>query len=191
MSKFNSDNIVKYYDSFKINNKYYIVMEYCDGQNLKDYINKHIKHNELIEENIIYKIIKQICMGIKEIHSKIIIHRDLKPENIFIHDNMNIKIGDFGISHQLNSKNTHTLTKYGAGTDCYKAPEILKNGIYNEKSYIYSLGGIIYELFNLSIYFKDKISDEIKKINNIDNKYYALKEIKLKDEKILIQLKMK
>ena len=75
LSKFNCNNIVKYYDSVKINDKFYIVMEYCDGQNLKDYINKHIKHNELIEENIIYKIIKQICMGIKEIHSKNIIHR--------------------------------------------------------------------------------------------------------------------
>ena len=59
-------------------------MEYCDGQNLRDFININNKNNELIEENILYNIIIQICIGIKEIHSKNIIHRDLKPENIFI-----------------------------------------------------------------------------------------------------------
>ena len=53
LSKFNCDNIIKYYDSYKDNNKFYILMEYCDG-NLKDFINKYIENNELIEENIIY-----------------------------------------------------------------------------------------------------------------------------------------
>ena len=43
-------------------------MEYCDGQNLKDFIKEHNKNNKLIEEDIIYNIIKQICVGIKEIH---------------------------------------------------------------------------------------------------------------------------
>ena len=57
----------------------YILMEYCDGKNLKDFINKSIKNNKLIEENIIYNIIKQICIGIKEMHKMKIIHRDLKP----------------------------------------------------------------------------------------------------------------
>ena len=73
-------------------------MEFCSGDNLRNFINKNMNNNTLIEENILYDIIKQICIGIKEIHDKKIIHRDLKPENIFITDNMNIKIGDFGIS---------------------------------------------------------------------------------------------
>ena len=72
-------------------------MEYCDDQNLNVFINKHKEKNELIEEKIIYNIIKQICLGLKEIHSKNIIHRDLKPENIFMNKNNEIKIGDFGI----------------------------------------------------------------------------------------------
>ena len=176
LSKFNSNNIVKYYDSSKDNNNIYILMEFCDGDNLRNYIDKHMDDNTLIEEDKLKIIIKQICIGIKEIHDKKIIHRDLKPENIFIHDNMNIKIGDFGISHQLNSKKTHTLTKYGAGRDYYKAPEIIQNGIYNEKSDMWSLGCIIYELFNLSIYFKDKFSEEIKRIdmNIYNNKWQIL-----------------
>ena len=103
LSKFNSKNIVKYYDSDLDKDKFYILMEYCDGQNLRDFINKHIKNNILIEENILYNIIKQICIGIKEIHNKNIIHRDIKPENIFMNENNDIKIGDFGISKQFNT----------------------------------------------------------------------------------------
>ena len=163
LSKFNCDNIVKYYDSSKDDNNIYILMEYCNGDNLRSFINKNINDNTLIEENIIINIVKQLCIGIKEIHNKKIIHRDLKPENIFINDNMNIKIGDFGISKQLN--NTYALTTKKVASINYASPEILKKGIYNEKSDIYSLGCIIYELFNLSIYFDDKISDDIKKIN--------------------------
>ena len=79
LSKFNCNNIIKYHDSYKINDKYYILMEYCDGNNLKDFINKYIKNNELIEENILYNIIKQICIGIKEMHKMKRICIDLKP----------------------------------------------------------------------------------------------------------------
>ena len=59
---------------------------------------------------------------------------------------------------------THTLTKYKTGTDYYIAPEIKYKGIYNEKSDIYSLGCIIYELFTLNIYSKDKSFEEVRKI---------------------------
>ena len=61
LSKFNSNNIVKYYDSFEDNGKFYILMEYCKGQNLKSFINEFKMKDELIEENILFYIIKQIC----------------------------------------------------------------------------------------------------------------------------------
>ena len=92
-----------------------------------------------------------------------IIHRDLKPENIFMNKNMEIKIGDFGISKQLNRE--YTITKNKRGTEYYIAPEILKEGKFNEKSDIWSLGCIIYELFHLSNYYMDKFMNEIKKID--------------------------
>ena len=69
-----------YYDSLEKDDKFYILMEYCDDQNLNVFINKHKEKSELIEEKIIYNIIKQICLGLKEIHSKNIIHRDLKQK---------------------------------------------------------------------------------------------------------------
>ena len=146
LSKFNCRNIVKYYDSYKDNNNIYILMKYCDGDNLRNFIDKNMKRNTLIKEDILKDIIKQLCIGIKEIHNKEIIHRDLKPENIFIDDKMHIKIGDFGISKQkqFDSYKSHTISKNKAGTDYYIAPEIIKEGIYNNKCDIWSLGCIIY-----------------------------------------------
>ena len=70
LSKFDCDNIVKYYDSYLDKDKFYILMEYCAGKNLKNFIKEHNENNELIEENIIYNIIKQICLGIKNIFIK-------------------------------------------------------------------------------------------------------------------------
>ena len=165
LSKFDCKNIVKYYDSYKDNNKFYIVMEYCEGQTLRALIDKNKKKNELIEEDILYNIIKQICLGIKEIHDKNIIHRDIKPENIFMNDNKDIKIGDFGISKYFGPNKDYLVTLKKAGSVFYTAPEIITNGIYNEKADMFSLGCVIYELFHLSVYYNDKLYKTIKKID--------------------------
>ena len=116
LSKFNCNNIVKYYDSYLDKDKFYILMEYCAGQNLSDFININIKNNELIEENILYNIIKQICLGIKEIYKMKIIHRDLKPENIFMDNKNDIKIRDFDISKYFGSNKEYTKTFNKAGS---------------------------------------------------------------------------
>ena len=165
LSKFNSKNIVKYYDSYLDKNKFYILMEYCNGKNLKNYLDEFKKNDILIEENILYEIIKQLCIGIKEIHNKNVIHRDLKPENIFMNENKDIKIGDFGISKLFNRNKKFSETENRAGSTDYMAPEIIIKGIYNEKSDMYSLGCIIYELFNLRKYFNDILMKDIKTID--------------------------
>ena len=105
LSKFKSDNIVKYYDSFidKDKEKFYILMEYCNGKTLKNYLDEYRLKNTLIEEDVIFNIIKQICLGLKEIHEIKIVHRDLKPENIFMNEKMKIKIGDFGLAKEFNT----------------------------------------------------------------------------------------
>ena len=166
LSKFNCNNIVKYYDSSKDENNIYILMEFCDGENLRNFIKTNHDNSSLIQENILIDIIKQLCIGIYEIHNKKVIHRDLKPENIFLNKDMNIKIGDFGISKELNFNAAFAITKNKAGDYSYIAPEILSKGIYNEKSDIYSLGCIIYELFTLNNYHNDKMSEDIKPINS-------------------------
>ena len=141
-------------------------MEFCNGENLRSFIDKNMNDNTLIKESIIYNLISQICNGIKEMHDKKIIHRDIKPDNIFMNENMIIKIGDFGVSKQLKSYKSYALTTKKLGTEYYAAPEILTKGIYNEKSDIWSLGCIIYELLTLNTYYNDKFMDEIKQIDS-------------------------
>ena len=97
-------------------------MEYDGKKNLKQFIEYYKNNCELIPENIIEKIIVQICEGLKEIHKNNLIHRDLTPDNIFIDENNNIKIGDFGISKIL-SNNTK-YTKSQTGKYRYFAPEM-------------------------------------------------------------------
>ena len=84
--------------------------------------------------------------------------------------NNEIKIGDFGIAKELNSYKTYTKTNKKLGSLYYTAPEILKNGKYNNKADIWSLGCIIYELFNLDFYFLNNMMHEVKQIDeNIYN----------------------
>ena len=151
LASLDSENIVKFYDSFIDNDLFNIIMEYCDGLDLGKYINDHKKSNELIKKDIIYHIIFEICNGLKEIHSKKLIHRDLKPDNIFLNADMKVKIGDFGIARKLKSENEYAKTQ--AGTMLYMAPEIIKEGKYNNKVDIWSLGCIIQELCTLNFCF--------------------------------------
>ena len=88
-----------------------------------------------------------------------------------MNDKNDIKIGDFGISKYFGVNKEYTKTLNKAGSIEYTAPEIKKSGIYNLKSDMYSLGCIIYELFNLSKYFEDNLIYEVKKVDlNLYNK---------------------
>ena len=183
LSNFNNEYIVKYYESFIDNNDFNIVMEYCEGLDLRKFIDENKEKNQLIDKCLIYDIISDICLGIKEIHNKNIIHRDLKPENLFISENSEnlgiiIKIGDFGISKQLNNNKDFTNTQIG--TLAYMAPEILKGENYNNKVDIWSLGCIIQELCTLDLCFEGNsfitIFNKIMELNHkkINQKIYGI-----------------
>jgi serine/threonine protein kinase len=80
-------------------------------------------------------------------HTNKIVHRDLKPQNVFVDSDMNLKIGDFGISRILDHTAQHCQTS--AGTPSYMAPEIVDSQEYNFKADIWSLGCIIWEICSL------------------------------------------
>lgn len=80
--------------------------------------------NKHFNENLIITWLFQLVLGIQFIHSNKILHRDIKPQNIFIDENLNIKIGDFGISKILSSTGQQCQTM--TGTPYYLAPEIIK-----------------------------------------------------------------
>ena len=127
-------------------------MEFCDGLDLRKFINDHKKANDLIKKDIIYHIILEICQGLKEIHDKKLIHRDLKHDNIFLNADMKVKMGDFGIAKKLNSANEYSKTQ--VGTMLYMAPEIVNGVKYNNKVDIWALGCIINELCTLNFSFE-------------------------------------
>ena len=151
LKSINNKNIVKCYDSFFNKNTYNIILEYCDGLDLRQYIDKYKAQKQSINQDIIFNFIFDIINGLKEIHSKNLIHRDLKPENLFLTSKNTIKIGDFGLVKQLN------MTRYAttqAGTFNYSAPEIINGQKYNNKVDLWALGCIIYELCTLEICFE-------------------------------------
>ena len=162
LSSINSEYVVKYFDSFIENDYFNIVMEYCNGLDLRKLINSYKENNKFIEKEKIYHFIDGLCQGIQELHKKKLIHRDLKPENIFLTGNYKIKIGDFGISKQLNEVNDFAKTQIG--TISYMAPEMITGEKYNNKIDIWALGCIIYELCTLECCF-DGLSKKIKEIN--------------------------
>ncbi|XP_065070111.1 serine/threonine-protein kinase Nek8-like [Rhopilema esculentum] len=155
-------NIIGYYDSFTAEKSLMIVMEYAPGGTVYDYLQQRLSQNMLLEEEEILKKFAQILLAIHHIHSQNILHRDLKTHNIFLSKNRKIlKIGDFGISKVMTKTNASTLV----GSPYYLSPELCQNHPYNQKSDVWALGCILYELATLKRPFDaDNISAIVCKI---------------------------
>ncbi|KAL0963686.1 hypothetical protein UPYG_G00309570 [Umbra pygmaea] len=146
LAKMKHPNIVSFFKSFQESTSLYIVMEYCDGGDLMRKI--HMQRGLLFTEEQILDWFVQICLGLKHIHDRKVLHRDIKAQNIFLTRNgMKAKLGDFGIARMLN--NTMELARTCVGTPYYLSPEICENKPYNNKTDIWSLGCVLYELCTL------------------------------------------
>ncbi|XP_028249946.1 serine/threonine-protein kinase Nek5 [Parambassis ranga] len=146
LSKMNHPNIVAFIGSFQERGSLYIVMEYCDGGDLLKRINMQ-RGVPFTEEKIVDWFV-QICLGLKHIHDRKILHRDIKAQNIFLTSGgIKAKLGDFGIARMLN--NTMELARTCVGTPYYLSPEICESRPYNNKTDIWSLGCVLYELCSL------------------------------------------
>ena len=143
LSSVKSIYIVRYYESFEENNYLNIVMEYCDGGDLSQFIEKNKQNNKLLEENLIWNIFLKITIGLASLHKSKILHRDLKSLNIFLTKNLDIKIGDFGVAKILTQTG---FAKTIIGTPYYLSPELCDELPYNDKSDVWALGCILYEL---------------------------------------------
>ena len=143
LSSVKSIYIVRYYESFEENNYLNIVMEYCDGGDLSQFIEKNKETNKPLEENLIWNIFLKITIGLASLHKSKILHRDLKSLNIFLTKNLDIKIGDFGVAKILTATG---FAKTIIGTPYYLSPELCDELPYNDKSDVWALGCILYEL---------------------------------------------
>lgn len=134
-------NVVSIYDVGREDDINYIVMELIEGKTLKQIIKQEGKLNWKKACDIAYKI----SQGLEHAHKNHIIHRDVKPQNIIVTENMNVKVADFGIAKAASST-TITMSSDTMGSVHYFSPEQAKGGITTEKSDIYSLGIVLYEM---------------------------------------------
>lgn len=134
-------NIVSVYDVGQEDEVHYIVMEYIEGQNL----NEIIKERAPLQVDEAVRIASQIADALDHAHHNQIIHRDIKPHNILIGRNGRVKVTDFGIARAVTSA---TITQTGSvvGSVHYFSPEHAKGVATGEKSDLYSLGIVLYQM---------------------------------------------
>ena len=120
-------------------------MEFADNGDLYQKITNHKKTAIFFEENEIWKIFIQLVKGLKSLHELKILHRDLKSANVFLFSNGLSKLGDLNVSKVAKRGLSYTQT----GTPYYASPEVWKDQPYNNKSDIWSLGCVLYEMITL------------------------------------------
>lgn len=147
--------IVGYHDSFLIDssNTLVIVMEHCDGGDLRKIIKEKAKLGEQFAEEQVMTWFVQLCLALQYCHSEKVLHRDLKTSNIFLTEkDWTIKLGDFGISRVLEGTTEAAVTI--VGTPYYMSPEVCRSEPYNWKSDIWAIGCVLYELCMLKHAFE-------------------------------------
>ncbi|XP_008251411.2 serine/threonine-protein kinase ULK1 isoform X1 [Oryctolagus cuniculus] len=141
------ENIVALYDFQEMANSVYLVMEYCNGGDLADYLHTM----RTLSEDTIRLFLQQIAGAMRLLHSKGIIHRDLKPQNILLANpggrranpsNIRVKIADFGFARYLQS---NMMAATLCGSPMYMAPEVIMSQHYDGKADLWSIGTIVYQ----------------------------------------------
>ena len=153
LSKLDHPNIIKFFEFFESKTPqqtFNIVTEYADGGDLSEKIKEQNKTP--FKESDILDYFTQICLALKHIHEKKIIHRDLKSGNVFLMKSGLVKLGDFGIAKTF--KNTMDKAKTMVGTPYYLSPEIIQGKPYDNKSDIWSLGVLLYEMMTFKMPFE-------------------------------------
>ncbi|MDY0028280.1 MAG: protein kinase, partial [Candidatus Humimicrobiaceae bacterium] len=155
LAKLDHPNIVRVYDWGEYNSSYYICMEYIEGENLKEIIEKRSPLPPEITTD--YAI--QISNALLAAHKNNLIHRDIKPQNILVTPEGKVKVTDFGIAKSLVPDVTRTLNIMG--TAHYISPEQAKGEVLDHRTDIYSLGIVMYEMLTGDVPFRGGTSIDI------------------------------
>jgi serine/threonine-protein kinase len=136
----NHPNIVSIYDRGEAEDTYYIAMEYLDGRTLKELI---VGHGQA-PVRVAVEYARQILSALRFAHRHGIVHRDIKPHNVLVDREGRVKVTDFGIARAGTSQMTETGSI--VGTAQYLSPEQARGGEVDQRSDLYSLGVVLYEL---------------------------------------------
>ncbi|MFD2158045.1 serine/threonine protein kinase [Rubritalea tangerina] len=145
MAQLEHPNVLGIYDADMLSDGTpYLVLEYVKGDDLQKriYESKRLKLKEAI------RVAVKVCNGISAVHSLGVIHRDIKPANVLLGDDGSVKVTDFGVSKETSAEDRTALTMTGTaiGTVDYMSPEQSNGGTVDERSDIYSIGVMLYEM---------------------------------------------
>ena len=159
----NQQNLVAIYDWGELDGTYYIVMEYVEGETLKDLIRRRgrLSGNESVNVTL------QLLAAVDFAHRSGIVHRDIKPQNVMLDRGGTVKVMDFGIARAGDSG----MTEAGSilGTAQYLAPEQAKGHPVDERSDLYSVGVVLYEMLTGTVPFKgdSAVTVALKHVNEV------------------------
>ncbi|MDP3581489.1 MAG: serine/threonine-protein kinase [Ignavibacteria bacterium] len=153
LAQLDNPHIIKVLDFGMFKEYFYISFEYIEGVSLRNLL----KQQQLTFEEKNH-LMAQLLKGLYYAHQCQIIHRDIKPENIFVDNNLNLKIGDFGLA--LSAEDNFVTNPYSiVGTPSYMSPEQVRGTKLNAQSDLFSAGVVLYEMFTeKNPFLKDNVS---------------------------------
>ncbi|HSR69653.1 MAG TPA: protein kinase [Acidobacteriota bacterium] len=133
-------NVLRVYDLGEAEGVTFLTMQYVDGENLSELLKREGKLSQTV-----LGVFRQICEGLKAAHEQGVIHRDLKPDNVMIDSSGQVLLTDFGLAKSMQQT---AMTQAGQlmGTPDYMSPEQVKGEEIDERSDIYSLGAMLYQM---------------------------------------------
>ena len=157
-------NIVQIYDVGEEDGIHYIVMELLEGITLKQHM---ISMGGKLSRREATNFSMQICRALEHAHQKHVVHRDIKPQNIVLTESGKIKVADFGIARAANNSTMINSGTQAVGSAHYLSPEQARGGYTDQRSDIYSLGVVMYEMFTGTLPFdgEESISVAMKHLN--------------------------
>lgn len=160
-------HIARLYEVIVTESMVWLVLEYCQGDELYNYL---LKHGKLPFDKV-QRIFTQLVGAVSYVHMQSCVHRDLKLENILLDKHENVKLVDFGFTREYEGKSNYLQTF--CGTICYSAPEMLKGEKYaGEKVDVWSLGVILYALLCGELPFDDDEDDVTRRMILADEPKY-------------------
>ncbi|GLC62909.1 hypothetical protein PLESTB_001958200 [Pleodorina starrii] len=159
LASVNHPNVTTYNEAFLDGNRLCIIMEYAADGDLAKVIKKQQQSKRPLPEELIWRYLIQVVLGLQALHSMKILHRDIKPGNIMVFEGGVVKIGDLGIAKLLTKT---AAAKTQIGTPHYMGPEIWKNRPYSYTSDTWAVGCLLYELAALSVPFEARSMSELR-----------------------------
>jgi len=144
------ENIGRIFDFEKMDNDLCIVLEYIDGWSLSEFIDRHLLLDRLPPAEIVVFIVSRVCRGLQYVFERAaIVHRDISPSNIMMTREGAVKLIDFGIAASSGTRSESLV-----GKPAYMAPEVIASMSMDNRSDVFSLGAVFYEMLTLDRLFK-------------------------------------